>query len=526
MMMMMMMMMCSVLLFPCRYKERIHEALRRNSGTRPTVLSMIMDGMDQNHCHIPYAGTQQSFSNPLKQCIVGVKEHGLGFTVYRTIDTIKKGANLTIHIFLMHLESWRNRNGGVFPEEIFLQVDGGCENANRHFLGYLELLVVKRMCRAVYFTRLPTGHTHEDIDACFGVVWRLFRGQSCLTLGDFKNLIETYFRTDDGLGGKVEDIYVIPDYTPFIDPVLDGKIARLHKEDQTQHQWRFEAVPRSADFPLGCKTCFRAYSSDKVVEFTIKPRQQCQSSIGRVLGLEPCTTYCRWYPTEHCIPGRAVEGFYLLKDIPHHDEDVEFPPVEFVVGSYIGIKQTLREINRRFSWENDYEIRCEWENWTSLYAPPSDNVRDFLDKIYENPSAALSANTYHFPLNFFIWNKRMFERSTAMDVANGVPFSRYISEDPTFQWPELLCAAMNSVVSEFTPHPHLPRVHVSSNAELNELMDLIKSRTVAYYEDALPRLTLQVLTSRLFEAKMGYSGIAASSTGKALLITILLRVIR
>ena len=29
--------------------------------------------------------------------------------------------------------------------------------------------------------RLPVGHTHEDIDAMFGVLWRATRGQTIMT---------------------------------------------------------------------------------------------------------------------------------------------------------------------------------------------------------------------------------------------------------------------------------------------------------------------------------------------------------
>lgn len=39
------------------------------------------------------------------------------------------------------------------------------------------------------------GHTHEDIDACFGTISRcinFFRSQ-ILTLDDFKNKVEAYF---------------------------------------------------------------------------------------------------------------------------------------------------------------------------------------------------------------------------------------------------------------------------------------------------------------------------------------------
>jgi hypothetical protein len=52
-----------------------------------------------------------------------------------------------------------------FPEVIYFQVDGGPENANVCVLAFCELLVALRMAGKVILTRLPVGHTHEDIDA-------------------------------------------------------------------------------------------------------------------------------------------------------------------------------------------------------------------------------------------------------------------------------------------------------------------------------------------------------------------------
>jgi hypothetical protein len=128
----------------------------------PKIMSIIIDGMDQSHCRVPYRGTQDSFSKPLTQHITAIKEHGHGVTIYRTLETVAKGADLTIYCILSQLESWKQRNG-QYPEEIFLQCDGGSENANQYLLGMLEILVAKRMAKKILFTRLPTGHTHEDI---------------------------------------------------------------------------------------------------------------------------------------------------------------------------------------------------------------------------------------------------------------------------------------------------------------------------------------------------------------------------
>jgi hypothetical protein len=125
-------------------------------------MSIIIDGMDQSHCSVPYKGMQNSFSKPLTQHITGIKEHGHGVTIYRTLETVVKGADLTIYCILSQLEAWKIRNSH-YPETIYVQCDGGSENANQYVLGMLEILVIKRMAKEILFTRLPTGHTHDDI---------------------------------------------------------------------------------------------------------------------------------------------------------------------------------------------------------------------------------------------------------------------------------------------------------------------------------------------------------------------------
>lgn len=56
-------------------------------------------------------------------------------------------------------------------------------------------------------------------------------------------------------------------------PHLDKKIAKLHRVEATQLQWRFAAVipgepvapPGVTVFPCGVKTTYRAYSNSMVI---------------------------------------------------------------------------------------------------------------------------------------------------------------------------------------------------------------------------------------------------------------------
>ncbi len=100
--------------------------------------------------------------------------------VVAAIDNVSKGTNVTIYCILRQLESFHIRHG-CYPETLYLQVDGGSENANHYLLALLELFAVKRCCREVYYTRLHAGHTHEDNDAAYEVIWACFRAVACLT---------------------------------------------------------------------------------------------------------------------------------------------------------------------------------------------------------------------------------------------------------------------------------------------------------------------------------------------------------
>jgi len=109
-------------------------------------MSIIIDGMDQSSCTCPFVGTQNKFDNPFPMHFTGVKKHGVHVTLYRTIGTVSgKSPDLTIYCILNQLEKWKTRNHRRYPEKIYVQLDGGIENANHYVLAILELLAIKRV---------------------------------------------------------------------------------------------------------------------------------------------------------------------------------------------------------------------------------------------------------------------------------------------------------------------------------------------------------------------------------------------
>lgn len=93
-------------------REAINDRLL--NPTCPSIMSMVIDIMDQGHSRIPSKGTQGTFNNPLGLMVTGVRVHGWNFYVFPTLGTVTKGANLTIQIISTMLVKWKRAHGSLF----------------------------------------------------------------------------------------------------------------------------------------------------------------------------------------------------------------------------------------------------------------------------------------------------------------------------------------------------------------------------------------------------------------------------
>lgn len=149
------------------YYERRKEAMENPDD----VLSCIVDGMAQTHSHIPHFGNLSQSQTHLKLKLQGVLDHGRNFfNMFLCTHSCPSSTNLAIHTFYLNLEQWVVEKGH-YPSKIYWQVDGGPENANAFVYAFAEYLVAQTPIKEIYVTRLPVGHTHEDIDARFGTIW-------------------------------------------------------------------------------------------------------------------------------------------------------------------------------------------------------------------------------------------------------------------------------------------------------------------------------------------------------------------
>lgn len=170
---------------------------RQQSQERPDLaMSCIIDGMAQDHCILPSLAGEDTPSCMIKQKIVGAKQHGIGRSFYRLFPHIKSGANVACEVLLHEIERRLDHcllHDVPFPRILYLQLDGGPENTSKSMYALTEHLVRSGVFDRIELARLPVGHTHEDIDAMFGVLWRAAQGKTIITPQQWKDMALSAF---------------------------------------------------------------------------------------------------------------------------------------------------------------------------------------------------------------------------------------------------------------------------------------------------------------------------------------------
>ena len=91
-------------------------------------------------------------------------------------DAVKGGENVTVEVIWRTLCKLQNLRE-IWAEELHVQLDNTTkDNKNHTVFAFLAWLVQSGKFHKVKVSFLPVGHTHEDIDALFGVIVRFLRG--------------------------------------------------------------------------------------------------------------------------------------------------------------------------------------------------------------------------------------------------------------------------------------------------------------------------------------------------------------
>ena len=173
---------------------------------------------------------------------------------------LQLNANHQIHCLLLQLE--RLKVDGRLPPVLNVQIDGGPENANKLVLAVLSYLVIKRVCglERIVLTRLPVGHTHEDIDGIFGRISQWIIQRHVLTPHQYKLAIEEALGKGELGKPQIFDLFVVPNYGLFFANCIDRNFGNSFKLVGAKLQYTISSVPVDpVTHPLGCKIQCRKY---------------------------------------------------------------------------------------------------------------------------------------------------------------------------------------------------------------------------------------------------------------------------
>jgi len=351
--------------------ERLHYYTRRGQAlSSPSkYLSLITDGMMQQHCLLPWYGNVNQFGENLPQHLQGVLAHGRFMNIYRSYHNVFGGANRQIHTLLLALQQVLDTEGNI-PDTVYIQVDGGSENSAKVMVGLCELLIAQGVCSKIVLSRLMVGHTHEDIDARFALIWRRIRAAFVLTMGQYEKAVKQS-QKHSGLACDVVDMFVIPNYTKYISECMDSNFGRYAKrvadKDWSVLQFTMESVTDEKErpfFPLGVKTFWRPFAADNHIRIVRDSKALCGMTFDELGPIQNMPL------PEGDIPG----GMYLLQKIP----ESSLEPEPFVQGSRALLEEVTNKVMDSFQTSVGDTVRKEWLHFCDDIAPKSDSVVEYL----------------------------------------------------------------------------------------------------------------------------------------------------
>ena len=121
----------------------------------------------------------------------------------------------------MHvIDDVRTRRGGKLPLVLCIQADNcGRENKNQYMFAFCAILIGLRYFAEVYLSFLLVGHTHEDIDQRFSIIFGTLKRQDIDSLQELLELIKKGASHTEAFATSRHLEYV-RDWKEFITPYL------------------------------------------------------------------------------------------------------------------------------------------------------------------------------------------------------------------------------------------------------------------------------------------------------------------
>jgi len=374
-----------------RYQERTMHAI----AMRYLIASFAIDVMDSYKLKTPNLGRQSTFGKPFSCVIVGIITHGTNKTdnighrqtmqLFRTWNSISKTQNLIVHCFLEALDKWISTHGNMYPKLIYLQVDGGSENANHTFFCHVQHLVNLLVCNKIVYTRLPTGHGHlQDIDGGFGVVKTVLTNQPMPACYDFDKLVRKNLSSENCrlIFYDVKNLYLINDWEMYYDRFY-SKVQFIYKQDQTMHQFIFEATSGDVNHPTNVLVSCRSYASPKVLEIIECNKLTAETDLAAISGLQPVEVFVGWFNKDE--NGNPLT---FLNDIPGPGEVPLLSPVQNCVTE---VDDVMSAITNSTIASITSDMKKEYQEMRKRWLPvASENVTTYAHRVgFRTPKWAL-----------------------------------------------------------------------------------------------------------------------------------------
>ena len=135
-------------------RARYHE-IRDKAEVDPSIMSIIIDGMDQSATHLPHLKKISKSSVNLwhlRTHFTGAIVHGKGSSGYLDFLQYPHDPNLTINVLLRILvDRFKEMSPTGLPERLYVQMDNCArENKNQMVFGFMGLLVEQDIFTEVF----------------------------------------------------------------------------------------------------------------------------------------------------------------------------------------------------------------------------------------------------------------------------------------------------------------------------------------------------------------------------------------
>ena len=210
-----------------KFSSRIKLAIRYPED----YLHLIIDDMDQAKLQSPhYCQNTKELSNllKLKNHLTGVLVHNgmlkddKYLDVFLNNDQFTQGSNKNItiiHTVLLEIQSQLGR----LPRKLLVQSDNCSKDLKNQFvIAFYYLLVEMNIFEEVLISHMPPGHTHNQLDFCFGLIASKLKKVNIPTFEALKEEISNVNIPSSSI--KVHELVCTTDFSKF---VSDGHLLQM-----------------------------------------------------------------------------------------------------------------------------------------------------------------------------------------------------------------------------------------------------------------------------------------------------------